>query len=233
MGTLVDDLFLLAQLDRERPLALEPLDLAELVRLSVASVGVAEPDRPVTVLAGTPVWVEGDRSRLRQVVDNLLVNVQRHTPPGSAVEVSLRLEGRRPFSPSTTTGPASTRSRRPGSSSPSIAPTRRDRAVQAVPASASPSWPPSSRPIGARSASSRAPAQPLSCVCRLSRRRRPPPTGSVTTRTCAVAILTRAGRSTTSASRAPTKVGSARGGVGRSAAASTAGTSRFGVRQPR
>ena len=93
MGTLVDDLFLLAQLDRERPLALEPLDLADLVRHSVASVGVAEPDRPVTVLARTPVWVEGDRSRLRQVVDNLLVNVQRHTPSGAAVEVSVRLEG--------------------------------------------------------------------------------------------------------------------------------------------
>jgi two-component system OmpR family sensor kinase len=93
MGTLVDDLFLLAQLDRERPLALERLDLAELVQLSVASLVVTAPDRPVTVVAGTPVWVEGDRSRLRQVVDNLLVNVQRHTPPGSAVDVSVRLEG--------------------------------------------------------------------------------------------------------------------------------------------
>jgi two-component system OmpR family sensor kinase len=93
MGTLVDDLFLLAQLDRERPLALERLELAELVQLSVASFVVTAPDRPVTVVAGTPVWVEGDRSRLRQVVDNLLVNVQRHTPPGSAVDVSVRLEG--------------------------------------------------------------------------------------------------------------------------------------------
>ncbi len=95
MGTLVDDLFLLAQLDRERPLALEPIDLAELVRTlggergggRAGSPGHCDRRRP-------PVWVEGDRSRLRQVVDNLLVNVQRHTPPGSAVEVSVRLEGR-------------------------------------------------------------------------------------------------------------------------------------------
>ncbi len=49
MGTLVDDLFLLAQLDRERPLHLEPVDLAALARRSVASVGMAEPDRSVTV----------------------------------------------------------------------------------------------------------------------------------------------------------------------------------------
>ena len=46
MGTLVDDLFLLAQLDHERPLRVEPVDLAELVRRSAAeALAVAAPDR--------------------------------------------------------------------------------------------------------------------------------------------------------------------------------------------
>jgi two-component system OmpR family sensor kinase len=89
MGGLVNDLFLLAQLDHERPLHREPLDLAELVRQSVDSLMVADPDRPVVVDADGPVWVVGDRSRLRQVVDNLVVNAQRHTPPGTGIEVRV------------------------------------------------------------------------------------------------------------------------------------------------
>lgn len=93
MGTLVDDLFLLAQLDHERPLHLERVDLAELVQRSVASLTVAEPDRPVAVRAEGPVWVDGDRSRLRQVIDNLVVNAQRHTPPSSPVSVTVTRSG--------------------------------------------------------------------------------------------------------------------------------------------
>jgi two-component system OmpR family sensor kinase len=92
MGTLVDDLFLLAQLDHERPLHIESVDLAALAHRSVASISVAEPERAVTVRAAEPVWVAGDRSRLRQVVDNLVVNARQHTPPGSLVEVRVRLE---------------------------------------------------------------------------------------------------------------------------------------------
>jgi two-component system, OmpR family, sensor kinase len=35
------------------------------------------------------VEVEGDRERLRQVLDNLLANVRSHTPPGSAALVRV------------------------------------------------------------------------------------------------------------------------------------------------
>ncbi|HXW39143.1 MAG TPA: HAMP domain-containing sensor histidine kinase [Acidimicrobiales bacterium] len=93
MGTLVDDLFLLAQLDHERPLDLEPVDLAALVRQSVGAVQITDPERRMTVQSDEAVWVSGDRSRLRQVVDNLVVNAQRHTPPGAAVDVAVRAQG--------------------------------------------------------------------------------------------------------------------------------------------
>jgi len=93
MGTLVDDLLLLAQLDEERPLRHEPVDLAEVVRRSAAAVRVSSPDRTVTVSADRPVVVPGDEDRLRQVVDNLVVNAVIHTPAGTAVGIAVREEG--------------------------------------------------------------------------------------------------------------------------------------------
>jgi two-component system OmpR family sensor kinase len=92
MGTLVDDLFLLAQLDHERPLAREPFDLAEVAAQSVASVRVSSPDRVVTLVVGGPVVMVGDLQRMRQVVDNLLVNAVLHTPDTAAIDVGVHLD---------------------------------------------------------------------------------------------------------------------------------------------
>ncbi len=92
MRVLVDDLFLLAQLDHERPLALEHVDLADVVHRAVGALAVTAPDRPVDVDAPSPVRVLGDAPRLRQVVDNLLANARTHTPAGSPVEITVRSE---------------------------------------------------------------------------------------------------------------------------------------------
>ncbi|MEU8150073.1 ATP-binding protein [Nonomuraea sp. NPDC048901] len=37
--------------------------------------------------------VRGDRTRLRQALDNLLANVRTHTPAGTAATVMVRVEG--------------------------------------------------------------------------------------------------------------------------------------------
>ncbi len=89
MATLVDDLFLLAQLDHERPLRFEPVDLVALARRTSAGLSVSTPDRPVTVVGDGLVMVEGDADRLRQVVDNLAVNATRYTPEGSGIEIRV------------------------------------------------------------------------------------------------------------------------------------------------
>ena len=89
MARLVDDLFLLAQLDHERPLRFEPVDLVDLARRAADALSVSAPDRPVNVVGERAVVVEGDPDRLRQVIDNLAGNAVSHTPAGTAIEIRI------------------------------------------------------------------------------------------------------------------------------------------------
>ncbi len=89
MTLLVDDLLLLARLDRERPLVMEPTDLVPVVSRAVTAGRATAPDHPITLVAPDDAIVAGDTHRLRQVVDNLLANALRHSPDGAAVEVRL------------------------------------------------------------------------------------------------------------------------------------------------
>jgi two-component system OmpR family sensor kinase len=88
MSVLVDDLLLLARLDEGRPLEREPVELDEVVSEAVETAQAVEPGRPIS-LDAEPASVLGDRERLRQIVDNLLVNVRSHTPEGTPVSVRV------------------------------------------------------------------------------------------------------------------------------------------------
>jgi signal transduction histidine kinase len=94
MGLLVDDLLLLARLDQGRPLETAPLAFDRLVADAVRDARAVEPERPIT-LATEPAVVTGDDHRLRPVVSNLLANACVHTPPGTAVHVSVHAAGDR------------------------------------------------------------------------------------------------------------------------------------------
>jgi two-component system OmpR family sensor kinase len=94
MQRLVEDLLLLARLDHARPLEETDVALDEVVEEAIGAARVADRDRRYGFeLHARPIVVRGDRTRLRQVVDNLLANVARHTPPGSAAYVTARVDG--------------------------------------------------------------------------------------------------------------------------------------------
>ena len=90
MGLLVDDLLLLARLDQGR-LERRPVALDEVARDAVEAAKMLDPDREIS-LDVTPVRVEGDRERLRQILDNLLANVRAHTQAGAPATVRVARE---------------------------------------------------------------------------------------------------------------------------------------------
>lgn len=94
MGVLVDDLLLLARLDQGRPLERAPVDLGALAGEAVDAARAVDPDRPLSLDVEGSVEVEGDRTRLRQIIDNLLANVREHTAVGTAARVTVTSDER-------------------------------------------------------------------------------------------------------------------------------------------
>jgi two-component system OmpR family sensor kinase len=114
MGVLVEDLLMLARLDRQRPPALRRVDLLEIAADTIRDAHARVPDRPVK-LAGLsddtdtfePATVLGDEHGLRQVATNLVANALQHTPAQALVTVRVgRLPARPPLAASIRSGPA-------------------------------------------------------------------------------------------------------------------------------
>lgn len=90
MRVLIDELSLLARLDRARPLDLDPIDLTALTTEVLEDARVINPDRRFSLHAAGPATLLGDAPKLQQVLQNLLGNAVQHTPPGTPVEVTVR-----------------------------------------------------------------------------------------------------------------------------------------------
>jgi two-component system, OmpR family, sensor kinase len=92
MAQIVDDLLALSQFDYgEKVVQLKPLDFSDLVievceqqRNQAKSKGVT-----LDLTDSVPVEIEGDSSRLRQMVRNTLDNAIKYTPAGGKVSVEL------------------------------------------------------------------------------------------------------------------------------------------------
>ncbi|GAA4367076.1 sensor histidine kinase [Paeniglutamicibacter cryotolerans] len=90
MGSMVENLLLLARLDEKHGFAPADVDLSELATEICADFTVTAPqdDWVLDVSAG-PVIVHADASQMTRVITNLLANAHKHTDPGTRIELEV------------------------------------------------------------------------------------------------------------------------------------------------
>jgi CheY-like chemotaxis protein/two-component sensor histidine kinase len=90
----VDDLLDVSRLVAGKVrLTRRPLDLAQAVRDAVEGLRTRGTlDRHRVTVGGPSVWVDGDETRVEQIVTNLVGNATKFTPPGGEVRVTIARE---------------------------------------------------------------------------------------------------------------------------------------------
>lgn len=92
MGSLVEDLLLLARLDQSPELERLPVNLNDVVADAVTSAQVSSPNHHiVAILPEEDSYLLGDQNRIHQVIANLLENARSHTPEGTSITVKIEV----------------------------------------------------------------------------------------------------------------------------------------------
>ncbi len=97
MAQLVDDLMDVARITRGKiELRLTSVDLAAIARRAVETILPLLEERKHRLdvaLPEGPLWVRGDAVRLEQILNNLLQNAAKYTPPGGRIQLSAERAG--------------------------------------------------------------------------------------------------------------------------------------------
>jgi heavy metal sensor kinase len=92
LSKIVEQLFTISRLDAgEAQTDWSRLDLSELARTTAEQMSLLAEDKDIAIAcnANQPVLVEGDRSRLKQIVVNLLDNAIKYTPAKGAIQLRV------------------------------------------------------------------------------------------------------------------------------------------------
>jgi PAS domain S-box-containing protein len=97
MVHLIDDLLDVTRISQGRiKLQQEDVSLSEVVDLALEGSRTLIEDRQhelSVALPETPLWLNGDKTRLAQIVLNLLTNAAKYTPTGGKINLSAELQG--------------------------------------------------------------------------------------------------------------------------------------------
>jgi two-component system sensor histidine kinase BaeS len=108
MRRLVEDLLYLGRIESgDLSLQRDPVDLAELARAAQARFLFRAQEGGINfeVQAHEPITILGDPHRIGQVLDNLIENAFKYTPPTGRVEVAAGMEGGKAATSRTPRGP--------------------------------------------------------------------------------------------------------------------------------
>jgi signal transduction histidine kinase len=95
MSRLIDDLLDVSRIVRGKVrLQLQTLDLAQLIKSTAEDYRVSVLEAGLALIVNLPdgeVWVEGDSTRISQVIGNLLDNARKFTPTGGSITISVEV----------------------------------------------------------------------------------------------------------------------------------------------
>lgn len=93
MAALVGSLLELSRLEAGVPLNVEVLELSALAEEAFDRLALPLEQKHITLSqALEETWLEGDREKLREILDNLASNALRHCVPGGTIRVTLKAE---------------------------------------------------------------------------------------------------------------------------------------------
>lgn len=98
MRTIIEDLLTLSRLEMdERPTDLVPVDVAEDLRLILHEAQALGAEHRIEIDIDPGLRLIGNSVELRSAFSNLIYNAVKHTPAGSRIRVTWRLEAQGPF----------------------------------------------------------------------------------------------------------------------------------------